>query len=146
MYFHESFYTLISWSVLQLKEVMCQEVKGRYQEEIRSLFAISTEIGLKLCHVIFLFILRGIFLHMQMPLLEVIVLSEIRAVFSLLCDVVLHPYFNDTKLMQMFSLELCLFSLSLSLYLIYALFYMKKKKYKWDLFNISVVSLAYRYV
>lgn len=67
-----------------------------------------TEIGLKLCHVIFIFILRGIFLHMQMPLLEVIVLSEIRA-FFLLCAIVLHPYFNDAKLMQMFSLELFVF-------------------------------------
>lgn len=86
-----------------------------------------TEIGLKLCHVIFIFILRGIFLHMQMPLLEVMVLSEIRA-FFLLCAIVLHPYFNDAKLMQMFSLALFVFvSLSLSLHLIYTLLYRKKK-------------------
>lgn len=86
-----------------------------------------TEIGLRLCHVIFIFILRGIFLHMQMPLLEVMVLSEIRA-FFLLCAIVLHPYFNDAKLMQMFSLALFVFvSLSLSLHLIYTLLYRKKK-------------------
>lgn len=98
-------------------------LSGRYQISVCD----KTEIGLKLCHVIFIFILRGIFLHMQMPLLEVMVLSEIRA-FFLLCAIVLHPYFNDAKLMQMFSLALFVFvSLSLSLHLIYTLLYRKKK-------------------